>query len=286
MGLDRDQEAYFSHPGSCSCVSCNMYATRLTARLNAGRASSGLEPFLTPTTHRTFRPELSTLRDNSNSETEATSTGRSSSRPLRRSLAQDFLESMDQPPTGNLPEAPPPSPMLERSSQGSPVPSLSSENARSLEESDPIGMLSGMLPEVGTFSQSQRLYAFKVIGLSEQLLLTTWSLLPSNVKSQSSGVRPVLENHDVHGRMLGYKLTLKIPARSFGAAILVIETLSLMNFAVVSTSVTCSGGWTVIRSLWKQRGERLPYWPSEFGLLPISRRNVGIQDSTMELLRR
>jgi len=140
-----------------------------------------------------------------------------------------------------------------------------------------IGKQSGTLPRVGTSGRFLRRSDFKVTGLSDKLVQTLRNQLEWSELASFSGVELELASQALLGKELDWTLTLKIPGRSFGAAMEAKKMLLLMNFEVVSTSDTYLDGSIVFQSLWKLKEDPVYLTLSQFGLLQTSTQESGTQ---------
>jgi len=112
-------------------------------------------------------------------------------------------------------------------------------------------------------------YTFAVTTNSEELAKTTYNLLLWSELVQYSGVVLGLGNQEEPGKRQEWMLTLKIRDPNSGMVTKVTTMLSSMNFGVVSTSLTCSSGLIVIRSLLKLKAPQPYCGQDEFGSLQI-----------------
>lgn len=107
------------------------------------------------------------------------------------------------------------------------------------------------LPE--TWNKSRVKFSFDIITPFPGLGPTIVNLLLFNDRSTVSGVQVEQESHTVLGTRLETMRTLKIRAPNFGAAMIINDMLSWMNFEVLLTYPTYFDGWTNILSQWKSK---------------------------------
>lgn len=99
-------------------------------------------------------------------------------------------------------------------------------------------------------------YEFSITELCEQSGLTLLHQLEWSELVKYSGVLLELVNQGELGKKLEWKLTLKIPTRSFGAVIQTRNMLSSMNLEEVSRLATYYDGWTATQSWWKLKDQQ------------------------------
>lgn len=145
------------------------------------------------------------------------------------------------------------------------------------------GSLYGPPPSQAIWQQSPQVFEWLVIGPSEPLSQISLLLAQLLKKCSSSGVLQVLENLDGLGSKAERKLILKIREASSGMVTSVNSMLSSMNFVEVSTSLTCSVGWTVTLSKWRSKGLPNLYVAPRYGLPATSTRSIGTQTLTSRL---
>lgn len=109
------------------------------------------------------------------------------------------------------------------------------------------------------WKKSLPMFTFDITTPCAESLLTFYDRFLWFDPAMSSLDLPVLESLEKPGSEPDWKLTLKIPAQSGGAATQARKLLSSMNFVEQSMWPTCSDGWTGILSVWKQKAELDPY---------------------------
>ena len=97
------------------------------------------------------------------------------------------------------------------------------------------------------------MYEWLIIGPFEQLAQIILKQQEWSENAWSFGERQVLENLDVLGTKPVWRLTVKIPAQSFGMVTKMRNILLSMSFEEGLTYPICLDGWTDIRSEWKLR---------------------------------
>lgn len=177
-------------------------------------------------------------------------TGRSLSPSGRKSHAELF-ETCSVPSTASLAGPKQPPNMCGRSTPESKAPSLNSGKDRFKGTRRSTGIEFGKLPKQEILWKSLPMYAFKVTGLSDKLVQTMRSQLEWSELAMCSGVELELASRGKLGLLREWELILKIRGQSSGVATKAKAMLLSMNFVEVSISHTCSGGWTVIQSLWR-----------------------------------
>lgn len=108
----------------------------------------------------------------------------------------------------------------------------------------------GPPPSPETTTSYPLTYEWSIIGPFGLLALILQRLEEWNVNVWSSGERQVVENLDVPGKKLVWKLILRIPVQSFGAVMMAKKMLSSMNFEEALTFPIFYDGRTDIRSEW------------------------------------
>lgn len=92
-----------------------------------------------------------------------------------------------------------------------------------------------------------------IVGPSEQLVVTSRSLLRILEPAMSTGVLLELVNLEELGKKPRYQLTVRVQDLSSGMGTKVKSVLSSMNFVEVSMSRTCSDGLIAIQYVWKSK---------------------------------
>lgn len=187
-----------------------------------------------PTTPPNSPQIVPMLRDNLRRERRmGMSTGRCSSLCRRNVHSQPSKGSSE---TGSTQSSPDPTPLMNMSGRTQPVfPGLDS----SLEQNPfvgtqrPIGMLYGNRPEQDDCSILRHRYEFNITAPSNRSLLTFVSQLASNERSACFGVKLVPVSRDERGRMVEWKLTLKIPGPNFGVATVAKEMVVCVNVVII-----------------------------------------------------
>jgi len=210
-------------------------------------------------------PQLSpTPRVNSREASPVTSTGSSLSTSKSNNLYDPFGSCLDRG-TLSLLEA-----KLAKTTFGSRIlesrePSLSLENDRCSETSQPIGSKSGSplrKEELETFPQT---YVYVVIShceasarhMSFQLGVNEWLI--------SIGAELVLASREELGEKQEWTLTLKIRALNFGVDTKIRGMLLSMSFEEVSIFPICLDGWIDIQSGWRSKAQACPCVLKSFG---------------------
>jgi len=202
--------------------------------------------------------------DNLKEEKEDTCTGSSWS-PTPRKLLFVPAGTRSDPIILNSPEAKQP-----KTTSGKKTPPLEEQGStldpNPFSETQSLnGRKSGLLRKQEIWNKSRHLLEFRVTGLCERSARTLHAHLQWFVNAMSSGVLLGLENQEVHGPKQGWNLILKIRDPNFGVDIEIKRALSLTNLEAVSTSRTCSDGWTATRSLWKSKEELFALAPQRYG---------------------
>lgn len=190
--------------------------------------------------------------ENGGNPTKDMYTGRSLSPSGRKSHA-DLFDTCSVPSTASLAGPKQPPNMCGRSTPESKAPSLNSGKDRFKGTRRSTGIEYGMPPKQEILWKSLPIYVFKVIGLSDKLAQTMRSQLEWSELAMCSGVELELASRGKLGLLREWELILKIRGQSSGVATKAKKMLLSMNSVEVSISHTCSGGWTVIQSLWKLR---------------------------------
>jgi len=195
-----------------------------------------------------------TARDNKSEESrQATCIGKSLSFFDESPVWLPAEESLDNVFTPSLPGQQQPVTTFGKRLLDAKEPSSSSVNYPSIARSPEIGSECGSVLLQDAFSTSLQIFVCRVTGLSEQLALTTLHQLEWSELATYSGVKLAVASRGAPGKKRDWKLTLKIQEPSSGVATKVKRMLSLMNFEVVLTSVTSSGGWTVTQLSWRSK---------------------------------
>jgi len=117
--------------------------------------------------------------------------------------------------------------------------------------------------------KSRLIYLSDVIIKSAELAKTIFDQLQLNENAKSSGATLTLERQEEHGKKQDWKLSLKIPTQSGGAAIETRQMLSSMNLTDKLHSITCQDGLIVIHVIWKVSMEQLATVSKEYGSPPM-----------------
>lgn len=177
--------------------------------------------------------------------------------------------------------------MSGRKTPESKVPALNSVSSPFKETVPKIGKKSGTRLNPEQSNRFQLMFEFDgkvtlmlVIIPCVEYAETIRDLLQWNVSYTFSGVQQGLVNQEEPGKRLVWKLTQRIPARSFGAVIKVKNMLSSMNFEEESTFPIFCDGWIGIQSSWKQRDPQCVCVPKLSGSPRTSIRGCGIPNLT------
>lgn len=160
---------------------------------------------------------------------------------------------------------------------GLPAHSLSSVSDQSDETNEPIGIKYGNLPNGEITNRFRRIYEFVVMVRCEKSAMTTMHQLQWSAAAMSIGATLELESRGLLGMKPEWTVILKIPIPNSGVLTEVSGMLSSTNFVVASMSHTYSGGWIVIRSAWRLKGQVSHYVQNAFGSLPTYALMTGTQ---------
>lgn len=119
-------------------------------------------------------------------------------------------------------------------------------------------------------------YEFVVIGPFEQLVLIIHEQDQWRENVLYSGAKLDLESPGVLGKKPEWKLTAKIPERSFGTVTKWRRMLSSMSFEEELTLPISCAGSTVIQSEWRSKAPVVPWLQGSSGSPPISVQTNGI----------
>ena len=180
-------------------------------------------------TYHTPMQAASGLEDSWNKENQDMSIGRSWSPCPRRVLWPRSNQSLETNvmPSSVDPVQPPST--CGKTPHGSPTHNLNSAVDLSAEIQKQIGRVFGNQQRRATSNASLRIFVFKVIGPYDRLHQTMINLLDMNESVLFFGVKLARANPEELGMKQESKLTVKIPAQSFGAVIKVKRMLSLVR---------------------------------------------------------
>jgi len=171
--------------------------------------------------------------------------------PLPGSAEAQSYASYSDPFTSNCPEVMPVMSTSGKKTPASMEPSLNWEDAPLAEEDLLIGTPFEHKLFKETLLKYPATYMFGVTTNCEGLAKTTYNRLLWSELVMCTGVVLGLGNREEPGKKLDYMLTLRIRDPNSGMVTKVMNMLSSMSFEGASTSLTCSSGLIVIRSLWK-----------------------------------
>lgn len=215
-----------------------------------------------------YNTAASILRARRNLEREDLNTFKSSSLPVPKSLFEVSPRNGTQWwDTGNLPVAPPPSPMFGKRRREL-ANSLNLDRDRLEETLQRIGKRLSDSPCPIKSTKSPLTFSYVIIVPYRSLGQTIVSRLSSNEYVKSSMARLVLGSRAVLGKKLAWIHFVKIRVQSFGVATEIKEMLLSMNLGEESTLRTSSDGRTDIRSLWRLKDHLDHCLPNEYGLPP------------------
>jgi len=145
-----------------------------------------------------------------------------------------------------------------------------------LETADLTGNPFGPPPSPEIWTPSPPRYEFVVIGPFEQLVLIIHEQDQWRENALYSGAKLDLESPGVLGKKPEWKLTAKIPERSFGTVTKWRRMLSSMSFEEELTLPISCAGSTVIQSEWRSKAPVVPWLQGSSGSPPISVQTNGI----------
>lgn len=159
-----------------------------------------------------------------------------------RKLLWPKSDSSSDHSTLSLPEVPPPETTSGRKKQAFPTRNSSLAAYRSVVESQQIGISSGLLPPMETWSWFPQTYMYAATISCAVFARTIYAQLEWSEFVMFSGAGLVLESREMLGQPPVWTVTLKIPTANSGTGIEAIKTWSLMNFEVeLQSTIFCAG---------------------------------------------
>jgi len=192
-------------------------------------------------------------------------TGKSSLRSRKKHLSEVSKTCLENQFMPNLAVHPPPTPTVGRMKQVLAEPDLNSVLSRLTVPKRPIGSLYGPPPSPEIWVPSRHIAELSITGLFDELVQIIHEQSQWNVNALSSGAQLELESLDVLGMKRLWKLTVKIPAPSFGMVTKWKKMLLSMNFVEELILPIYFGGLTGTLFEWRSKGVPSHLQQKKFG---------------------